>query len=133
MKLVKQAIETPDGTILESRHRHDYATHVDTVTGETYMVDGGIDYRRGIINQIAAKERSVYLEDGIEAVREAIEWGTRGKFGDEPVRLIKLKDMTNDHIEACLETQPRMHPHYREAFEMELEYRKEHGIVIEDI
>lgn len=133
MRLVKQAIQTPDGTILVSRHRHDYVTHTDTVTNEIYMVDGGIDYRRGILNKVVAKDLSVCLEDGIEAVREAVEWGTRGKNGDQPLRHIKLSEMTNDHIEACLETQFRMHPHFREAFEMELEYRSQNGITIADV
>jgi len=103
---------------------------VDKVTGETYMVDGGIDYLRQNLNKVPAKDMSVCLEDGIEAVREAVTWGTRGKDGRQPLRLVKLSEMSNDHIEACLETQPRMHPHYREAFEMELTYRSNHGITI---
>lgn len=133
MKLVKQAIQTPDGTILVSRHRHDCVTHVDKVTGETYMVDGGIDYRRGILNKVPATDLSVFLEDGIEVVRDVMEWGTRGKYGDEPLRHVKLSEMTDDHIEACLDTQPNMHPTYREAFKMELEYRRKYGITIEDV
>ena len=133
MRLVKQAIQTPDGTILVSRHRHDYVIYVDTVTGEKYMVDGGINYRRGIVNKVNAKDLSVYLEDGIEVVREAVEWGTRGKNGDEPLRHIKLSEMTDGHIEACLETQLGMHPHFCEAFKMELEYRSQNGITIEDV
>lgn len=133
MRLIRQAIQTPDGTILESRHRHDYVTHLDKVTGEEYMIDGGIDYCRGTINKVPAKNMNVCLEDGIEAVREACTWGTYGKKGDQPLRLVKLSEMTNDHIEACLETQPRMHPNYREAFKMELEYRRDHGITITDV
>lgn len=133
MKLVRQAIQTPDGTILESRHVHDYVGHTDTVTGEYYMVDGGLEYCHRTFNNVPATEMSVYLEDGIEVVREAVTWGTRGKDGKQPVRLIKLSEMSNTHIEACLETQPRMHAHYREAFTMELEYRKQNGITIEDV
>jgi len=133
MKLVRQALQTPDGTIIESRHRHDYVSHLDAVTGETYMVDGGLEYMRRTVNKVPAKELSVSLEDGIEAVREAITWGTRGKNGDEPLRLVKLSEMNDNHIQACLDTQPRMHPHYREAFQMELNYRKENGITIVDI
>lgn len=132
MRLIRQAIQTPDGTIIESRHRHDYVTHVDVVTGETYMVDGGIDYCRQNINRVPAKDLSVYLEDGIEAVREACTWGTYGKNGDQPRRLVKLKDMSDDHIEACLDNQLNMHPHYREAFEMELVYRNLNNITVPD-
>ena len=39
-ELVYNAIQTPDGTILRSRHRHDYVTHKDA-NGKTYMLDGG--------------------------------------------------------------------------------------------
>ena len=132
MRLVRQSIKTPDGTILESRHRHDYVTHMDSISHEEYMVDGGIDYCRQNINKVRAEDLSVYLEDGIEKVRDAVMWGTRGKFGDQPLRHVKLSEMTDDHVEACLETQLRMHPHYREAFVMELAYRKENGITIND-
>ena len=36
--LVRNAIETPDGTVLESTHRHHCATHTDAVDGNFYMV-----------------------------------------------------------------------------------------------
>ena len=132
-RLIRNAIRTPDGTILESRHVHDYVTHKDAVSGEEYMLDGGIDYCRSNVNKVWPESLQVYLEDGIEAVREAVRWGTRGKDGKQPLRLIKLSEMSNDHIEACLDTQDRMHPHYREAFTMELEYRKANGITIGDV
>jgi hypothetical protein len=131
MKMVKQAIQTPDGTILESNHRHDYVTYEDKVSGEIYMIDGGIDYCRRSVNHVPAIDVSVYLEDGIEAVRENVTWGTRGKNGDEPMRRIKLCDMDMGHIEACLATQKNMHPTIREAFIMELQYRGEHEIADE--
>jgi hypothetical protein len=38
--LIRNAIRTPDGTILESRSVHDYRTHMDTVTNRQYMIDG---------------------------------------------------------------------------------------------
>lgn len=131
--MIVQKIKTPDGTILESRHRHDFRTHFDTVSNELYMVDGGLDYSRRSINNVPAEEMSVYLEDGIEVVRDAVTWGTRGKAGRAPVRLVKLSEMSDKHIRACLDTQHAMHPHYREAFEMELTYRRTHGITVEDV
>lgn len=128
--LVKNAIRTPDGTVLESRSRHDYRTHTDA-NGKTYMVDGGLDY----VRCSAHKDQEwvgCYLEDGHEKVREALTWGTFGKNGDQPLRQVKLSEMSNAHIQACLDTQPRMYPQYRTAMENELEYRKENNILIED-
>lgn len=122
--LVYHAIQTPDGTILESTHRHDYRTHTDSIAGETYMIDGGIDYRRGSINKVPAKDLSVYISDGHEKVREVVLWGTYGKNGDQPFKRIKLMDMETEHIKACLSTQ-RMHPGYLAAFNDELMYRGE--------
>jgi len=122
--LVYHAIQTPDGTILESLHRHDFRSHKDSVSGETYMIDGGIDYLRGSVNTIKPKDLSVYISDGHEKVREYVTWGTYGKNGDEPFRRVKLKDMETDHIKACLKTQ-RMHPGYLAAFNEELRYRGE--------
>lgn len=125
-KLVFNAIKTPDGTLVISRHRHDFVTHQDK-NGFRYSVDGGLEYlRRSWPDQAPEyQEASVYIEDGIEKIREVIEWGTNGVDGKEPFRLIKLKDMDTSHIQACLDTQMNMHPHFREAFCMELQYRKE--------
>ena len=41
-KLIRSCLETPDGTILQSRSRHDYRQHLDA-NGKTYMLDGGLD------------------------------------------------------------------------------------------
>ena len=38
-------------------------------------------------------------------MREITLWGTYGKKGNEPLKHILLKDMTNEHIQAILDTQ----------------------------
>ena len=39
-KILSNKMRTPDGTILESKHRHDYVTHTDA-NGKEYMLDSG--------------------------------------------------------------------------------------------
>lgn len=120
--VVYSALRTPDGTILESRHRHDYVTHTDA-NGKTYMIDGGLEYVRSSANG-DEEYITVTLDDGHDTVREAVTWGTYGKNGDQPLHYKKLKDMDTEHIQACLDTQ-RLYPQYRTAFENELEYRND--------
>lgn len=124
-EIVFNAIETPDGTILVSSHRHDCQSYKDE-NGFYYSVDGGLDYLRRSFNSDAppAKEISLTLSAGIDKIRHVISWGTYGKFGDEPYRRVLLKDMEEDHIQACLDTQKYMYPQLRKAFEMELAYRR---------
>ena len=45
LAILNSRMRTPDGTILESIHRHDYVTHTDA-NGKEYMLDGGCDYVR---------------------------------------------------------------------------------------
>lgn len=120
--VIYSAMRTPDGTVIESRHRHDYVTHLDA-NGKEYMLDGGLDYVRASMNG-DEEFISVTLEDGHDKVREYLTWGTRGVNGDQPLRYVKLKDMTTDHIQACLDTQFQMYPSVRTAMENELEYRE---------
>ncbi len=121
-QIVYNAIMTPDGTIIQSRHRHDYKTHVDSVSGETYMVDGGIDYIRRNINKVEATELSLYSHDPHTKIRENVSWGSYGKDGDKPFRYIKVMDMETDHINAVLQI-TRLVPWVKTIFENELEYR----------
>lgn len=120
--LVRNAIRTPDGTVLESRARHDYKEYVDA-NGNTYMIDGGFDYTRRSANG-DEEDLTVTLNDGHRTVREALTWGTYGPDGDQELTYVRLCDMSTDHIEACLETQRRMHPNIRTAMENELEWRQ---------
>ena len=129
MKLIKNAIRTPDGTVLVSRHRHDYREHVDA-NGKTYMIDGGLDYCR-CSNHGDEVWVGCTLEDGHSAVREALEWGTRGPKGDQPLTFVKLCDMTDEHIQAVLDTQFRgvnLFEQFALAMEKELVVRRQCAI-----
>src|SRR6056300_1204530 len=121
LTLVHNAIQTPDGTILDSRHCHDYRAYKDA-NGKTYIIDGGLDYCRSSVHE-DQEWVGCYLEDGHEKVRTHLTWGARGPNGDQPLRYIRLCDMETDHIQACLKNVPNMYLQIREAMEKELEYR----------
>lgn len=129
-KIVCNKIQTPDGTILESRNVHDYVSYEDA-NGETYMVDGGSQYMRRNINTIPYKELSIYSDDTIEVIRENFSWGTYGKSGKEALKYVLLKEMSNAHIQAIIDTQNNYNA-WKDVFQRELEYRKENSIVIKD-
>lgn len=154
---VRNAIRTPDGTVLCSRHRHDYQSHLDA-NGETYMTDGGLDYLRRSVNVAPYEDLSVSSEAPFGRQREAFEWGSYGKNRDQPVRFVKVSEMTDDHLKAVIEhirigaeREARAKKEYWEKtypdspvrqsfeaqlpwtfslFEKEVEFRAAHGIVI---
>ena len=122
-KLIYNAIQTPDGTILESRHRHDYKTYTDA-NGEEYMIDGGIDYIRSNINKTPAKSLALYNNDDHKLIRTRFTWGTYGKNGNEPLRYITIEKMTDGHVNAIVDTQTHLPDFIMQLFIDELEYRK---------
>lgn len=85
-KIILNRIQTPDGTILTSYHRHDYRTHCDEITGETYMVDGGTGYLHRSVNNIPATDLTIHDDEPFEVLRHFAHWGTRGKDGKQPLR-----------------------------------------------
>jgi hypothetical protein len=123
-KMVSNALRTPDGTVIESTHRHDYVTYRDQ-NGNNYMIDGGLDYVRSSANG-DEEHLAVYLEDGHEKVRNALTWGTYGINGDQPLKRVKLSDMNSDHIRAVLkdnEKRPTVYPSVVTAMQDELQFR----------
>lgn len=123
-QLVANRIMTPDGTILQSFDRHDYKSYTDK-NGLQYMVDGGLDYlRRNYNADNPYIEMSVYADDDFALVREAFHWGTRGKDGKSKLVRKPLSSLTDEHINAIIETQDHV-PHYiKDLFEKELQWRK---------
>lgn len=124
---VLNAIRTPDGTVLRSRHRHDFQTHVDA-NGETYMVDGGLDYLKRSVNAAPYEELSMDSSAPFEAIREALEWGTYGKSGKDPLRYVKLSEMSNDHIQSILNDDQRKATKPAPSMEMHNDFREAVGL-----
>ena len=123
--IFRNAMQTPDGTIIESKFRHDYVTH-DDKNGDTYMVDGGHDYLRRSVNEIPARDLSeASIDDDHEHNRQHLKWGTYGKNGKQPLTWITLKDMYLEHINAILNGKQTINQEMRDFFEKEIEYREE--------
>ena len=99
------AIRTPDGTVLWCKTGHDFQTHVDAVTGETYINDGcGYSIRRSV-NKTEAEDLSVKASDPFETVRHAKFWGSYGRDGKGPKTILSLAEIDDAHIQAILDTQ----------------------------
>ena len=126
--IIRNAIFTPDGTYLRSYNRHDYKSHLDTVSGETYVVDGGNEYLRRSVNKVPAEELNVYLSDSFELVRCAFVWKSYGINHEHlPDGIyISLRDISTPHINAILATQQQIVGTFVERLMIaELAYRRE--------
>ena len=121
--LLYNAILTPDGTILQSRSRHDYIEYKDEVSGEIYILDGGLDYQRTSINDVPAKNLALYTSDPHSCVRDKFSWGTYGRDGLQPKKYVLLKDLTDEHIAAILRTQTHLPAEMQKVFKDELQFR----------
>ena len=119
--LIYNAIRTPDGTILESRSVHDFVGHTDT-NGKFYAVDGGLEYLKRCGDN-DYEELSLTLEDDFSKIRRVVSWGTRGKYGDQPLKKVKIKDLDTDHILSILEL-TYLQDKFKILLEKELEFRQ---------
>ena len=114
LTIVRNAIQTPDGTILRSRSLYDYQSHLDTVSGETYGVVGGNKYLSHSVNIVPFVDMTVTSEDSFEVQREAFEWGCYGVDGTDYIYYIKLMDFSSIHLYAILKTQTKLKGTYTE-------------------
>ena len=123
--IVYSGLRTPDGTLLESWHRHDYVTHLDA-NGKEYMLDGGLDYVRCSAN--GDEELITYtINDDHTTVRQHVSWGTYGPNGNQPYRRVKVADMETDHLEKVIKLQQYANPRIVRVMENELNYRQKLG------
>lgn len=115
---------TPDGTYIESRHRHDFVRHTDT-NGKVYCVDGGLDYRRYVGDIKDCQIINITTDHPHSTIREYFRWGSYGKDGTADLKLIKLKDMEEGHIGNLISYLIKRKMDYLvPVFKKELEYRK---------
>ena len=122
-KLILNRIRTPDVKILTSRNVHDYKCYKDK-NGDTYINDGGVEYLRRSVNVIPWEELSLYSDDPFEKLREGIEWGSRGKNGNEPLHYKSISKTSSNHINSIL-SKIKIAEYLKELFEKEISHRNE--------
>lgn len=96
-KIILNRIQTPDGTILTSHHRHDFKIHIDK-NGHTYGVDGGF-VNPGRVGNDDYTELSVYSDAPFEVIRQNFYRVNRGIDGTEEPRYVALADMDDEWLE----------------------------------
>lgn len=131
--LVHNAIQTPDGTIIESRHRHDYVEYIDS-NGNEYSVDGGLDYLRRGYTTPDYIELARYEDEDIEVLRKVVTRGGRGKDGRQPLTFVPICDMNDEWLEAAIQYNIDYgmgHGVMNRLYKREQEYRTQNNIIIE--
>lgn len=122
--IIVNAIRCPNGDILQSRHTHDFV-----MNSQGYAVDGGLSYLRRLYPSVADyEELSLYYGDDHAKIRELFDWKSYGKDGRQQPKLIKLKDLTDDHIDAIIRTQIHLPSYIHEQFLNEKHWRHEEHI-----
>lgn len=124
--IIYNAIKTPDGTILHCENEYDFRQHFDKVSLEVYSNDGG--GHSGVqrsVNKVPYEDLSVSTDDDFDLVRKTKFWGSYGKSGNEPKKLMSLEEMEDGHIEAILSTQRQIRGTILETlFMQEQKYRR---------
>lgn len=132
-ELLVGRIQTPDGTVLSSRHRHDFVEHYDSLSKESYFVDGGGDYLRMSVNKIPAKNISVYTTSDFETIRQNVCRGTFDIYGNGIYK--PISKCSDEHLR-CILVYNEEHGFndkvYNWIIKRELEYRKENHFSIQD-
>jgi hypothetical protein len=133
-KIILNRIKTPDGTILTSRHVHDFVCHVDT-NGKRYCVDGGRDYLKRSFETDDYEDLSIYSDAPFEVIRENFYRGGHGKGGNEPLKWTPMNKMSDEWLANCIiynEKGGQGESLANKLYKQELEYRKNNNIKIED-
>ncbi len=69
------------------------------------------------------EEDDILLQQG-NNLADILLWGTFGKSGKDPFKRIPISSMTTDHIQACLDNVPNIHPKYIQTMKKELKDRE---------
>lgn len=139
-KILYNAIRTPDGTVIESRYRHDFVMHVDD-NGKSYGVDGGNDYLRRIGDTSDCEELSINFESWTfefhEKVRLVLKRGGRGKSGLEPIKWVPFSEMSDEWVSNTIKYNKDLgfevdNNYFTFLLDKEMYYRQMKGITVKD-
>lgn len=112
--------------VIHSKSVHDYVT----CSCGNLSVDGGNAYLKRNFGVHGYTELSYSVDaDCIEEIRKYFTWGNRGLSGKEPLKYVILKDMSDSHISAILDTQYHIRgTKVEKFFQMEMKYRKDNDL-----
>jgi hypothetical protein len=125
--IIYNALQTPDGTILHSKHRHDYIEYKDT-NGNVYVIDGGNDYVRCSCNGDEVFLTKYFEDCTFEECANYMCWGSN--YDKDMNRLPKtiwkkICELDTNHIEAILDGNFTKNEKYIQIFEYEINRRKQ--------
>ena len=124
--IVYNAIQTPDGTILQSKHRHDYVDYKDK-NGQYYSVDGGLEYlRRGYDKDDFTELSKTFKDCTLDDCTKHLNWGQN--YDKDMNRLPKtifkpICELTTDHIKSIINGNYCSNEMYLHVFNYELNKR----------
>jgi len=70
------------------------------------------------------EEVDYMIKNKIVKPEKLLFWGTYGKDGKQPLKMIAISDMNPDHLEACLRTQKNMPDEYKKLMKKVLRIKK---------
>lgn len=121
-RLLRNALQTPDGTIIESCNIHDFNCYTDK-NGKMYCVDGGLEYSRRIGDVEDCKDLSIY-DNGDHSLRiKYLKWGTNydKDMNKLPNTIYQtIENMDTGHIQAILNGNYCKSKYYSDIFKQEL-------------
>jgi len=123
--LIANRWKTPDGTILHSKHVHDYVSHTDK-NGEHYFIDGGTDYIRRSVNNELMENMCIYSDSPFDVIRTVLYRFPANK---------PICELSNEHLQNIITYEldhGKDNSLYVNYIRKEIEYRAKHHIKIED-
>lgn len=127
-------METPDGWKGEGIVGYDVLEHKDSVTGHTYTAQSSgceFNWATNPDNKATIKFNCMCPYDH-EFNREHARWGTRGKSGEEQLKILKVKEISNNHLKNIITHLAATTERFAFIIKAELEYREAKGIFVED-